>query len=318
MTNNLMRTVEPWTEGDSEGRFAEMMRHLNWLGRRLYSDYEPNAYSTFDEQFGKWIENVEDEADKKTLFELLEYLFFVGRREFEALCRAAFTGPISRWIIDSESIDVAAADAVSKITAAVKDTWFCPVTDSMRINAFLKLNRIEGKQHRPDWRSLTEFGDPRKIKAYMDTNELKRLVLLEDFVGSGTQMKNTAEFAASCFDSLPVLLCPLVCCPGGVETGEKLAARFENFVFEPILRISGHTILRETAGNDEPAVFARVRTLIASEKKRWLKTNREKPYGFEDVGALVVMYSNCPNNTLPIIHNNSSKWKALFPRIRRN
>lgn len=316
--NEVMRIVEPWLEEDSDGRLLELMRQVQWLGRELYGDYEPNRYESFDERFAKWISNVESENDKKTLFDLLDQIFFVGRREFEALCRAAFSGPVSRWLVDVAGIPVDAQDATDRIAAAVESTWFCPVTDSMRINAFLKLNQIEGKQYRPDWRSLQQFGDPGKILKHMEKSGLQRLVLLEDFVGSGTQMSPPVEFAAANFPKLQILLCPLVVCPKGVEAGEKLEKKYDNLRFSPILRISEHTLIYEKAQAGEQEIFTRIRKLVKSNKNRLSNANRSKPFGFRDVGALIVMYSNCPNNTLPIIHNDSKNWKALFPRIRRN
>ncbi|MDU0342988.1 phosphoribosyltransferase-like protein [Bosea rubneri] len=313
-----MRIVEPWLEGDQDGYFLELMRQVQWLGRELYSDYEPNRYETFDERFGKWIGNVESESDQKTLFELLDQIFFVGRREFEALCRAAFSGPISRWIVDVETIAIDAQNSAELISAAVESTWFCPVTDSMRINAFLKLNHIEGKQFRPDWRSLQQFGDPNKIRRHMAESGLRRLVLLEDFVGSGTQITPPAEFAAANFPEMQILLCPLVICPKGIEAGEALEQRFDNLTFSPVLRTTEQALVHEKAKAGEKEIFTRVRKIINSNKHRFTNPNRRKPFGFREVGALVVMYSNCPNNTLPIIHNDSKNWKALFPRIRRN
>jgi hypothetical protein len=41
------------------------------------------------------------------------------------------------------------------------------------------------------------------------------------------------------------------------------------------------------------------------------------PFGFADTGALVVMHSNCPDNTVPIIHHSSDTWDPLFPRSSR-
>src|ERR1700733_4378902 len=122
--NEVMRIVEPWLDDDQDGQISELMRQVTWLGKELYDDYEPNAYDTFDDRFGKWICNVDDDADKKTLFELLHHVFFVGRREFESLCRAAFSGPITRWLIDVESIAIDADDVADHLAAAVERTWF--------------------------------------------------------------------------------------------------------------------------------------------------------------------------------------------------
>jgi hypothetical protein len=44
------------------------------------------------------------------------------------------------------------------------------------------------------------------------------------------------------------------------------------------------------------------------------------PFGFppgRGTGALVVLYSNTPANTLPIIQHHSNTWAPLFPRSAR-
>lgn len=316
--SEVMRVVQPWLDDDASGDLGELMRQVQWLGRELYGDYEPNAYESFDERFGKWIGNVGDELDQKILFQLLRHLFFVGRREFEALCRSAFTGPVTRWLIDMENIPVDAPDAANRLAIAIEQTWFCPVTDSMRINAFLKLNHVEGKQFRPDWRSLARFADKAKLDDYMTKNHLRRIVLLEDFVGSGLQMSGPAEFAASSFPDLGIMLCPLVCGPKGVQAGERLEKKYPNLRFAPILRIPDDALIHVTAQPGEPPIFEEIRRLVLKTSGKLAPNNQPSPFGFKKVGALVVMYSNCPNNTLPVIHNDSEGWQALFPRIRRN
>ena len=41
--------------------------------------------------------------------------------------------------------------------------------------------------------------------------------------------------------------------------------------------------------------------------------------GFRNTGANVVLFSNCPNNTLAIMHyDGSDSWEPLFPRNSRS
>jgi hypothetical protein len=41
------------------------------------------------------------------------------------------------------------------------------------------------------------------------------------------------------------------------------------------------------------------------------------PFGCFDTGAVVVLYSNTPANTLPLIQHQSNTWVPLFPRSAR-
>jgi len=65
-------------------------------------------------------------------------------------------------------------------------------------------------------------------------------------------------------------------------------------------------------------VFSSIRDIPNRVRARFDERNREEPFGFKGTGALVVMYSNCPNNSLPVLHNESEEWSALFPRIPRS
>ncbi len=39
-----------------------------------------------------------------------------------------------------------------------------------------------------------------------------------------------------------------------------------------------------------------------------------RPRGFGDCGLVIVLYHQCPNNSLAILHASSQAWEPLFPR----
>ncbi|WP_285009496.1 phosphoribosyltransferase-like protein [Pedobacter faecalis] len=41
------------------------------------------------------------------------------------------------------------------------------------------------------------------------------------------------------------------------------------------------------------------------------------PLGYKQTGGLVVLNTNVPDNTLPLVHHQSPTWKPLFKRITR-
>ena len=133
----------------------------------------------------------------------------VGQK-FESLCRTAYNGHVLRWLIEQLNADIVDPAVMEALDVGISETWFCPITDSMRINSFLKANKLTGKTHRPDWRSLRKFGDPAKIRQFINDNQIRRVVLLEDFVGSGTQMLSAIKFAADISSDIEILVLPLV------------------------------------------------------------------------------------------------------------
>ena len=309
--------VAPWLlESDSDD-LIKLKDNLIWLQKELYDEYEPNRYESFDDCLADWLKNVDDEEDRKSLFRILNHLFFIGKQQFDSLCRSAYSDQTMRWIIDVANIDITSPDLQNLLDTEIEKIWFCPITDSMRINSFLKLNGLTGFDHRPDWRSLEEFGDKNRLTDYVNNNGIRGLVLLEDFVGSGNQMRTSVEWAADTLPNIPILVVPLVCCPEGVTTGTTIAQNFQNVTFSPTLTLRPELFLGETPHTDEPEVFPRVRDLIGRVRAR-LNEWEYYPFGYESTGALVALYSNCPDNTLPIIHHRGHQWTPLFSRVRRN
>lgn len=313
----LFQLTDRWLSDSDSDDLIVLRDHLVWLQKELFDDYEPNRYESFDDRLVEWLKNVDTDEDRKSLFRILEHIFFVGKQQFDALCRAAYRDQTTRWVIDLSNLDIADPNLSAAIDALMKDTWFCPITDSMRINAFLKLNGLPGHDHRPDWRSMEQFGDKMRLQAYVTDNKIKRLVLLEDFVGTGNQMATSVAWAASTFPLMPILVIPLVCCPGGIQTGVKLANAYPHVTFAPTLALRPELFLCHVPQDNEPAIFSRVRDIIIRMQAR-LGSWQVAPFGYEATGALVALYSNCPDNTLPIIHHRGNHWAPLFARIRRS
>ncbi|MGO8847962.1 MAG: hypothetical protein ACLQFI_22095 [Methylocella sp.] len=323
MNDRLSQLLQDWALRDSPQEDEVFLDQgaIDYLGRKMYDDYEPAQFDRFWDRLDRWLHNVDDEEDQQTLFCLLKHLFFLGRPEYESLCRAAYHGPISRWLIEKLNISIADENAMSALETGTTETWFCPITDSMRINSFLKVNKLTGHSHRPDWRSLRKFGDGEKIRAYIQANSIQRIVLLEDFVGSGTQMESVIDFAAKLSTEIEVLAVPLVICPAGDNIGRGLAEAYANISYEPVMKIRPATLIKPDPQIGEPALFPLVRNLIAKVRDRLgvpeTDPESQRYHGFKGTGAIVAMYSNCPNNSLPIIYDETETWSALFPRIKR-
>jgi hypothetical protein len=323
MNRRLGLLLQEWAmrDWDADSEIFMDQAAVQYLGKKVYDDYEPSQFDNFEDRLDRWLHNMDDDEDRLTLFKLLSRLFFIGRPEFESLCRAAFHGPVSRWLVDECAIDIADPAGMEKLNGGIERTWFCPITDSMRINSFLKVNKLIGKSHRPDWRSLRKFGDPASVLAYIKANEIDRIVLLEDFVGSGTQMKSAVKFAAELSKDLRTLACPLVTCPDGDVTGFELQRTYENVTYEPVMRVAPGMLIKADPQPDEPELYQQVRSLVSRVHARLGPTDRDDEskrfHGFRGTGAVISMYSNCPNNSLPIIYDETPEWRPLFPRIKR-
>ena len=260
------------------------------------------------------------------MFRIVPNTFFLGREEFAALQRAALLGPVYRWLVDDAAITFTDPDRNAKLDAALTQTWFCPITDSANISEFYHVNNITGVEHRVEWRATAKLtgGNPALLQDYMNSRGLRRVVLIEDVVGSGSQMEDLIPLLEKLSAKINVLLVPLLVCPLGSDAGVKIQRRFPNVKFAPVLELPSHSFVAETPDPNEPQFFGTIRDLIT---RLYLLVSDGVPahpairpygpFGWRRTGALIVTCNNAPDNTLPLIQHNSAKWNPLFPRSAR-
>jgi hypothetical protein len=171
-------------------------------------------------------------------------------------------------------------------------------------------------EFRPDWRSLKKFGSEEKISNYIKANNVRQLVLLEDFVGTGTQVFHPIKYCVEHF-GLKVLFVPLIICDPGCEKMKEM--KDPNFTFKPVIHISKEYLVNRlgfTTGslNDFIGLSERLYQVVMGTNDK----TKIKSFGYGDTGGLTVMYSNTPNNSLPLIHVESNSWHPLFRRHSRS
>ena len=328
MADSYIEKARRWaTTADSAVDYAAIRDQIEYFAENLFGEFTPAKapdQKHFLDRLTDWLNNTDNEDDQRILFRLVTQLLFVGSKEFETLYRGAFNGPIARWLIDQIDLRLDRADAQKRLRTAEGGTWFCAITDSMQIAEFYHLNHIEGVDVRPVWHTLQQLhgdGSVQVIDDYVRSQGFERIVLLEDFVGSGNQMAAAVEFVSSLPSRPPILLCPIIICPAGVERANQLAARYDHLTFEAVLALPAEMFISRDPSPDEDAFFTELRpTLIRLHPLLRRPKCKYPPFGFRSTGSLVVMHTNCPNNTLPVVHHASDDddpWSSLFRRCER-
>ena len=311
----MKRLLQQWAVQATDAMLQDAVNRYFQIGPEIYDDYEPSPYDRFEQRLGAWLSNVTSEQDQRTLFKLFANLFFVGRREFECLHRTAFQSVVKCWLIDDAAIDLFSTSFNTELRREIGNTWFCPVTDSLRINGFLKANGLKGHSYRPDWRSLSQFGDPQKIRDYIHQKRIKRIALFEDFVGTGSQAQEAIAFASTLSGSCSVLFCPLIIAEDGLAKLLNLETTHPNLSVRPVITVpKGFRLNGVPTAGEEPH-FPVIRKLISTLAKD-VPSLKYEPFGYKDSGSLVVLYSNCPDNVTPVIYSGDG-WHPLFPRVTR-
>lgn len=330
--DSVAQRLNKWSMSAIDGdEFISLHSRIEYLADKLFSEYQPTSappHREFMTRLRDWLDCAADESDQKTMIRMVPQVFFVGTKEFNSLYRSALNGPIARWLIERLNLNLLDLDLNEKLDEAIKETWFCGITDSMQIAAFHHVNNIEGGDHRPDWRTLEQFSTSNDVESFMRQNNYQRLVLLEDFVGSGSQMISAVTFAASLLNMPSILVLPLIAGPVGQSIGNMFASSYSNVAFQCMLTLSNDAFVFEMPLASEESLFPIVREMIIrlhptvrAETTPDENTKPYGPFGYNPIlprrGAFLVMYTNTPDNTLPIIHHSSASWSALFQRSSR-
>ncbi len=283
---------------------------------RQFSPTSGHGHPGFWDRLESWLENVDDEKDKKALFEFTLNIHFITGEDFKQLFMSAFAGPVKRWIIDLHNIDFDDQLDDSLNLQLHNHTWYCSVTD-MNLGEFYHVNNITGVDVRPDFNTLTSMGDGATIQKYISDNGFKQIVLIEDFVGSGTQFGDVLEKGPSYFGDIPILFVPLLICSSGLDRVKNDLMGYDKWKIDPVIVINKSDGLTPETDLSEKHLEREIIDIAkAFSSKQRGSVIEELVYGHENIGALVVLHSNTPDNTMPFIWW-TDNWNALFPRSPR-
>ena len=334
--------VDSWTTvtGDSADpgdtlKYGATRDLLHLLSRKLYADYQPFPEGPpFLERLALWLDNLrDDENAQKLMFEFVPWLLFIGRHEMETMYRAAFTGPISRWIIDEAKLNILDPGLPEKFSEELKRTFFGCLA-GMDIGSFIRINSIDEQGLRPDFRVLSyllpkaiDSPDSTAIRKYLqgnnrDKKKYIRIVAVEDIVGTGSQMTEAAKILKT-LTEFPTLICPIVAAGTGTDCGKKIAEESPHICFQEYFRIPFLATVSSTSDEGEPHFFPKLRDLIQQTWPR-LKNGEygDNSFGYTPPGSvvpgsLVLTFLNCPNSVPPFFHRKVGGWEPLFPRLVR-
>jgi hypothetical protein len=303
--------------------YRRLKRLYELFSTSLIVDYGPykadglTSERSFSQRISPWIEAFESDDDQWVAFRVLQYVMYLGLREFHELYRVASSKSIVPWLLKQGGIGLLSVDAQERLDAACGATWCCPLTDSMNINDFLGRTGLPKSSH-PQLEPMSDVQFEEGIVKKIKDSSIRYFVLIEDFVGSGKQAVETVKRLGDRLE-IPFLVLPLVTCSDGFKKLTQLEKTYPLMTFDTALLIDENCLIRQSVVPDapiEPPTFDEFRQLIR-------KINRagpgEKlwgyPYGVGGVGVLATKHQNSPNNMHPIFHEkNGVVHHPIFPR----
>jgi hypothetical protein len=307
----------------------ETIERIRFLSRRVITKYSPVRVGwDFCSQVLNWGDKHLEHAERYRLMESLKHFTFINQEQYEALYEEVFTNHILHWLIVSCDINPLSNFFEYQLNEAIEKTCFCALTDSMDISGFCKTNHL-GHDDKPIIRK--DWDTSEKCLSFIYSHAYTRLVILEDFVGSGEQSIESMKILEEVFTkvtNIKALFVPLVSCP---QSTKRVSAFLNEYNFSGIEVCSVYELPweyildPERADNINPpnALLDDLRSSAfgyESRVKGSVGLNYPGALGFKNTGALFAKYTNCPDNTLPLYnyHDPNSEWQPLFPRVPRN
>lgn len=292
-------------------RFNEKL--IRFLGDWLFAEYQPfPEKADFWERLNLWLEQLTPcplRTDlQQSMFNLIPHLLFAGERDLISMYRAAYDGPIRRWLITKGGLNLDVPSLDLELTSLKNNTWFGSLA-GMDISSFCRVNRIIPQSYRPEFRFIAEFCDFKRLKRWLDDEGYNRIVVIEDMVGTGQQFVEALP-ALTSLSPLDILFVPFFIPHSGFVTVKSELVKTENLHIqcEPACILPEACIIRKDVQPDEHEDITRFREVI--------NHHGSGRFGFgNDYGTLVLSFLNCPDNVPPIIHEPVEV--ALFPRASR-
>jgi hypothetical protein len=303
----------PYTGTLNEILYHAELRFKNYLQFR-------NTEGEFSVRLKSWLDNVQDNKQKKALFKILRWLQFIDHTQVLSLCRDAYRRIIIPWISSNilSAEDMLSSEYEANLISLMRQYSLFSITESFYFSDFLNVNDLTGLP------KPVIFGeDEKKVKDLLPSHEspIQGVIIFEDMVGTGKQAsKVLKEVRRNIPREWRILFVPLIILEEGLKnlTSNGLAS---SATISPVLVVPASACIKEKPTTGEPPEFSYIRALVKNTAKRVLDPSDthddppNNPFGYKGCGSLVVTYRNTPNNTLPLIHHRAPMWNPLFRRL---
>lgn len=167
-------------------------------------------------------------------------------------------------------------------------------------------------------RNVVEKGQ--LVEELREREDIRRLVFIDDFVGSGgTVTSYIGDLADKIADlvlekDIRVFLIVLVAFHEGWGRVEDLLDTLPFHVSSAYCVLLDET---DQCFSETSQIFpdeAQRELALTVARRQGIRLEKQIPLGYGDFGLAVVFEHNCPNNSLPILWSESSTWRPLFKR----
>jgi hypothetical protein len=169
----------------------------------------------------------------------------------------------------------------------------------------------------------------------------KNLFILEDFSGSGTSIEKNVKLIIENYMFENIYFCPCIISDKAKERLKELEkfAGEKGKTFKVLYGMhmeKSYSISDDDSDNDSGVWQEQEKRALQEISKKYFESHfkenaylyldcnsnsknpkKPTPFGYRNCGLAIALYTNCPNNSLPIIWSENGGWRPLFRRNER-
>ncbi len=323
----------------------EAARNLLFLAERKYNRYDLYAPGeTFPQRLVEWLGNF-DAEDRSTAMSIVHELRFFNQNEMRALAAATLQNVVSA--IQQEDMPVSRASAVSYIdtlesstSSSVAKSLFIAMADDVLFDFFRRnAQRLFPALHRGNFVEYYKLS-PHDIS---DLEQHSRIFLLDQISGSsrsflrrdGEEWKGKLPtFSDTWGDDVrsngaKVYYLPFIMSTVAQRTLSANLAAWNSFkvLNTPIEIVPTQVVPVAPCLTSDGGMSVDESTPVALLCDKYYDKFKENvhtrvgggcKYGFGAAGLVLVLYTNCPNDSLYLIWHKHNGWQPLFERVEHH
>lgn len=316
---------------------------LRFLAQRKYDRYDLfSPGETFLSRLVSWLENNFSQEDRQVAFEIVDSLKFISKYEMKELAVATFENirtslrknlsglPEANWCVYVDSSE-------EKVNERLTKSIFIACADDILFDYLRRYAMQQVEAFKKD--NFIEYYKLEKMSRF-DLSSFERVFLIDQLSGSGITAirKKESEWKGK----LPTFFeiwrdnlknCDVYYCPflQSSISEQHLMMNIPKWLKEthtksqvevlPTCKVSVSPCLSSDGGItiDESLPVARLckdqRYFSKFVDDRHIQKGGPAYYGFGRAGLTLILQSNCPNNTIPLIWHSFNDWFPLFPRV---
>lgn len=275
---------------------------------------DTNIWPFSYEQFAAWLSNFDCKKEEYLALQILDNLIVRSNSMAKASYARLLHSTIRQFLIENSLIEVGTIQKWKSHLVngtLAQSLRFCPV----------KLDNDQGESGSVIYRMLSEELDTDRYSYAKATKPPKVVVLIDDFIGSGSQFDDFANQIGleDLMQQSTVLYCPLIGFELGIKKIQKKYSQLQIHPAELIYEADGFFY-----GNDKELFKNDLQNTVADVKQAFANMHvkyapkMDNWFGYEEAGLPLAFEWGCPNQTPPLLYMYKSKyvqsWQQLFGR----